>query len=91
MYNHRVQINKLEVVGQVKSHDQKTSHDFFGGGFKYSSVIVWQLSPQIDGKIEWDVGMTSLLQQQLNSSVVDGDGQIQKFTGSFYQNGEFKS
>lgn len=40
-----------EFLGQVKPEsERKFSHDFFGGGLKCSAVLVWVLSPQIDGK-----------------------------------------
>lgn len=65
-----------EFTGQVKNYQQKVSHDFFGGGLKFAAIIEWVLSPQIDGKVEWDI-------------VIDGNGQIQKFMGTYHQNGEY--
>jgi len=65
-----------ELPGQLINSDKNISHDIFGGGFKFSATLQWQLSPVIDGKVTWDIA-------------VDGEGQIQKLTGTFYQNGEF--
>jgi hypothetical protein len=65
-----------ELPGQVISQERKMNHDFFGGGFKYNAQLVWQLSPLIDGKVVWEI-------------VVDGNGQIQRMTGTYFQNGDY--